>query len=177
MIDSFFLGQGDYALFLLGEDFLVYCISFPQCIRISISFLRWIQSSVVWLWYLWKRQYLVLSTPAFGAVSFENSISSSLKFTKVHLAEILSLNIIRGVYIRRINDLLFGAFLDFAFLEGASWRIQFEDLRSLILTSYLHTNLPCTLYRPLPPLWAQPESWLVNPDNLFEVDSWSETFF
>jgi membrane-associated HD superfamily phosphohydrolase len=85
-------------IFFSSEAIFMNYLSFIGYMRISISSLRWIQSFIVWLCHLWKRQYLILSIVAFEVVTFGYLIPGSLKSVEAILTRISSQDTVRWVY-------------------------------------------------------------------------------
>jgi len=73
----------------------------PRCVKILIAFLRWMKSSLLCPWNLWKWKCLLLSAESFCVEALGYSISASFKSAESTLTGIFSLDTARGVYLSK----------------------------------------------------------------------------
>jgi len=86
-------------VFLSDSGFFTNCLSCPCWMRSSIASLIWMQSSIVWPWHLWNRQYFVLSTPFLSCDgAFGGSTPASARSATAISTKIFSLDMAKGVY-------------------------------------------------------------------------------
>jgi len=122
-----------------GWMFLVNCFNLLHCMRISMASFRWKQSSMLCLWHLWNRQYLVLSTHGFVVKALGYLIPASFRSAEAISTSIFSLDTVRGVYLKKDQHVLFPhelACLPFSSLRMAYWRAQQCSPSSLSYSDY-----------------------------------------